>query len=234
MSIAALREINEAIDTRRVEYMPVDFTQIGLTPGIFAPYADLLAHVKWAVQEYPGDEVKLVAVTGDILEYAKQLGIAVITPEELQKLTKTLEEADAAKAAEIVRRAQELQRTEWTRFAFGGLLGLAAILVAVYFQAIVSTITIWGTIGFIAVAGPILYALRSRMRIVYGVAEVMVGYYTAANAVLTTSNDRSREVLAVLGGVYIVVRGLDNVGKTAEGTSLQPLWGRFSGERKAA
>jgi hypothetical protein len=234
MSMVVLREINEAIDARRVEYMPVDFTDIGLTPGIVAPYADLLAHVKWAIRTYPGDEVRLVAVSGEILEFAKQLGIMVITPEELQKLIHGLEEDDAAKAAEIVRRAQELQRTEWTRVALGVLVGLTAYVVAANFQIIVTTITIWGSIGFIAIAGPCLYALRGRMRMVYGVAEVIVGHFTAANAVLTGSSDRGKEVLALLGGVYIVVRGLDNIGKAAEGTTLERLWGRFSGERRAA
>jgi hypothetical protein len=71
---------------------------------------------------------------------------------------------------------------------------------------------------------------------VYWVAEVTVGYITASGAFFgaNVNTDRGKQALALLGGVYIIVRGLDNVGKAVQGTAIEKLWNQYSGEKKTS
>jgi hypothetical protein len=82
----------------------------------------------------------------------------------------------------------------------------------------------------------LIYGLRGRQRLIYGVAEVGVGYIAIGSALLDaqTRSNRTKEALAVLGGLYIVVRGLDNVGKALEKTPYEGRWRALSGEKKPA
>jgi hypothetical protein len=102
-----------------------------------------------------------------------------------------------------------------------------------YLDRIVRTVTVWGTLIAVAVGGAGLYAIRGRRRIEYGVAEIGMGPFTAAKVLIVDKVDvnaaRWTDGLALLGAVYIVVRGLDNVGKALEGTEFEAAWRRFSG-----
>jgi hypothetical protein len=119
---ALLERLHEAINQRRIEYMPVDFTDIGKTPGIYAPYADVLAHAMFAKERNPEDEVRLViAGGGEIEEDAKRLGIQAITNPELKALVQAIKDNDAAK--ELADREQKARQSR--RELIDGLIGLA-------------------------------------------------------------------------------------------------------------
>jgi len=231
---ALLESLDQAINQRRIEYMSVDFTNSGRTPGIYAPYADLLAHVIFARETYPEDEVRLLISVGQIEQYAKQLGIQVITNQGLKTLVQELKEKDAAREIEEAQRQARQNRQELIKGLVGLALGFGAFIVVYNLELIISTITIWGIVALVVVAGPALYALRGRMRLAYAVAEVTVGYITASGAFFgkNVNTDRGKQVLALLGGVYIIVRGLDNVGKAVQGTAFEKRWNRYSGEKK--
>ena len=80
-----------------------------------------------------------------------------------------------------------------------------------------------------------LYALRGRFGITYGVAELTIGFLTAAKVFVPTFNFGTvgwRDLLSILAGLYVVVRGLDNVGKALEATPYDSAWRRFSGETR--
>jgi hypothetical protein len=64
----------------------------------------------------------------------------------------------------------------------------------------------------ILILAMLLYALRSRMRRVYGALEVTCGCVAslvAANRIYESMDDLSN-VLATLAGLYIIIRGFDN------------------------
>lgn len=79
-----------------------------------------------------------------------------------------------------------------------------------------------------------LYFVRSRYRLTYGVSEVIVGLWMITQNVgnvkdLTTVTS---SWLPLLGGVYVIVRGFDNIGKFAMSTDrLGGLWRWVFGER---
>jgi hypothetical protein len=103
-----------------------------------------------------------------------------------------------------------------------------------YRDILISTLPVWGTILAIVVVGVGFYVVRGRFRLFYGVNETFLGFFASVQAfvprfeyeILTTA-----EWLQVIAGLYIVVRGLDNIGKALEGTPWHAGWRWLSGER---
>jgi hypothetical protein len=61
-----------------------------------------------------------------------------------------------------------------------------------------------------------LFVLRNRRRDIYAVLEIFVGIFAAVYASnelvdATTPNSLTKAVVATVGGLYIIVRGLDNL-----------------------
>jgi hypothetical protein len=84
----------------------------------------------------------------------------------------------------------------------------------------------------VLLTGAVAYWIRGRYPMVYGATEVVVGVVGAVNA-LARSDITSIKVdvdptviIQFLGGVYIIVRGLDNFGKGVRATSLEAPWKR--------
>jgi len=63
---------------------------------------------------------------------------------------------------------------------------------------------------------------------------LLLGFYAAFQVFVPGSFDyptlSAAEWLQVLAGLYIIVRGLDNIGKGVERTSLKPAWRWVFGE----
>ena len=74
---------------------------------------------------------------------------------------------------------------------------------------------------------------RSRYRLYYGIVEFFAGFFTALNVFRPTNFDYSKlEIFAlfqILGGLYIMVRGLDNVAQGVRGTDTEPTWKKIFG-----
>jgi hypothetical protein len=113
------------------------------------------------------------------------------------------------------------------------ILAIAGNIVWVYRDLILELITVYGVLGVVAITGILLYYLRARYRLIYGVAETIVGYLTVAKIVFPEVDIHEIDTaqgLGILGGLYIIVRGLDNVGKGLEKTPYKDRWRRYSGE----
>jgi hypothetical protein len=79
---------------------------------------------------------------------------------------------------------------------------------------------------------------RQRWRLSYGLFEVMIGVYTPIRAIggaeFKYLNLTPLDYLQIIGGIYVIVRGLDNVGVGLRGTPLEPFWSSvFSPKKKA-
>ena len=103
----------------------------------------------------------------------------------------------------------------------------------VYFNAayLLSTISVWGTVVILPLLGVLLFWYRQRYRLSYGVFEFLVGVMMAYFVFLPSFDLKTLGViqgLQILGGLYVMVRGLDNVGQgIEEGTRLETLWNRL-------
>lgn len=76
--------------------------------------------------------------------------------------------------------------------------------------------------------GVLIYLWRERSRLSYGIFEVMIGTAISYN-VFTTSNFLAESMINVANlqlaaGLYAIVRGMDNVGKSLNGTALERPW----------
>jgi len=113
-----------------------------------------------------------------------------------------------------------------------GVLGAVGAS-TVFFNAayLLSTISIWGTALMLPLLGKLLFWYRQRYRLSYGVFEFLVGVIMGYFVFLPTFDFKTLGViqgLQVLGALYVMVRGLDNIGKgIEEGTRLESFWNRI-------
>ncbi|MGF6440114.1 PIN domain-containing protein [Paraburkholderia youngii] len=114
---------------------------------------------------------------------------------------------------------------------FGGVL--VSIFLAMLFTQrarLFSTFPVWGTLTIFPITGIFFYWFRERYRLIYGAAETGVGLLTMYGATFVTFDFASisyEHPGQILGGLYIMVRGLDNLAKGLKGTRLEPIWNRF-------
>lgn len=103
------------------------------------------------------------------------------------------------------------------------------------FQHIVNTIQVWGTIVAIIVIGLALFVFREKLRLSYGIVELAVGVISILT-LFQSSHFNYAEIdfnmdfnIKLLGGLYIMVRGQDNILKALKGTKvgtyLNTKWG---------
>jgi len=64
-----------------------------------------------------------------------------------------------------------------------------------------------------------LYRLRGNNPTVYGIGEVLVSLVTILFSIASAANGLLATSLGLLGGIYVMVRGLDNIDK-----GLPPSW----------
>ncbi|MGK4001082.1 hypothetical protein WMF31_00550 [Sorangium sp. So ce1036] len=95
-----------------------------------------------------------------------------------------------------------------------------------------------GTPGLVVIAllsGFLFYFFRSRYRFLYGIAEVAVGVLLFCGSVPVVDG-RISDLLLMTAGLYVIVRGLDNLGKWVRDTSgvspaVYSAWVRIFGDR---
>lgn len=122
-----------------------------------------------------------------------------------------------------------LQQNSYVGISFVGALIAGGVAYAAYtYRALLlATLSMWGTVLLLFAAGVLLYAYRQRQRLSYGVFEFLFGLFAAVSVFLPNFSYTSLGVLntvQIAGGLYVMVRGLDNVGKGVEGTRFENGW----------
>ncbi len=181
-----------------------------------------------------GEEIVLASQDRHVTTSAAALNIRCIG---LSKLEKLMSE-DSVLDQDIDNRAKTLLTSQTRNLIIGIAVGFASSLIAnaiwTRSKEIISTISIWGTIIAIIFIGVLAYTLRGRFRFTYGVFEFVFGAILAIK-VFYPSFDYSQlapsSLLQLVAGVYVMVRGQDNIGKALRGSRFGPAWSRFSGER---
>lgn len=109
---------------------------------------------------------------------------------------------------------------------------LASVFASVIFanlQLIFSTINVWGTIILILLAGVGLFIYREKQKLSYGIFEVAVGIIAIISLFVPVDFNYKELTfdlnfnLKLIGGLYIMVRGQDNVLKSIKNKKLG-LW----------
>src|ERR1019366_6101534 len=106
--------------------------------------------------------------------------------------------------------------------------GVARLLHGIMFawQTVRTPFTLF---AFFLSLGILLYWIKSAHTKLYGVGELVfaaVAMWYALHALYETSQNGLANLLALIGGLYVMVRGLDNIGKGIEKdkTPLVDLW----------
>ncbi len=114
-----------------------------------------------------------------------------------------------------------------TSFVLGVVASAVANVVYSNIDLLISTITVWGTMVGLPILGLVLFWYRENFRLSYGAFEFCVGVIMSYYVFFPTfsySGLGVTEGIQILGGLYVMVRGLDNIGKGVIGTRLESLW----------
>lgn len=112
-------------------------------------------------------------------------------------------------------------------FFLGAIASLLGNLIYSNLNLLISTITVWGTMLGLPIMGIALFWYRENFRLSYGAFELCVGIIMSYYVFFPSFNYANlglTEGIQILGGLYVMVRGLDNVGKGIEGTRIESLW----------
>lgn len=97
---------------------------------------------------------------------------------------------------------------------------LLLILSAVYLPRFFSYLPSWLWIPLIILGSVVLFWLRGNYRLFYGVVEFVVGVIAVVYGFTTQRTELVSFFLAILSGLYVMVRGIDNVFKSISNTKL--------------
>lgn len=165
-----------------------------------------------------------------LAEAAASAGIDVVGLDRLRQELETPEEPSPEIAAKVKSYLQTQKKYIVINLLVGIGASIASSLLISNISLITSTLPVWGTIISLPVLGVALYWCRSRYRLAYGAAEFIVGLVTSLNIFFPSFDYAHLQpiaVLQILGGLYIMVRGLDNIAQGIRGTKIEPTWKRI-------
>ena len=155
-----------------------------------------------------------------------------MTPESIINLTVIFASIFAACGYIFV-----LAFAHWPSFKVGARIGIATFLIigipytffALTFSSGSKVPYGWLLLSSCAVTfSIILYGMRIHLLLLYGVIELTAGAAAIVGAYQNPDQPYLPRALAVAGGVYILVRGLDNIDKSLPPRLKEP-WDRFWG-----
>ena len=225
--------LKDALDSGQIELREVRFSNAPLPTRRGSHLTDVTV-VEVAQQCAREDKDTILASEdADVVRMANHLGIKTM---HLSQLRQYLSSAvsinkEIENQAAIFSRAQKHYMVVSLVISLGVVASL--VLVAYEFQSFVNTISIGGTVFLVIVAASLAYFSRSRYPICYGVVEILIGI-AATIRVFWPDFDYSHvsqaDILTIAGGIYIMVRGQDNLGRGLTRTRWGTIWKRYSGD----
>jgi rRNA-processing protein FCF1 len=202
-----------------------------LSPGEYAQSrssADLLLLKSLAAFDERHESAFVASNDGQLRHVARDVGLDVRGSQETLAF---LAEQNATTVPELRASADATKRRslQYTVRSFlAAVAGSALANLAIeQLDVIVRTINIWGTTIALPLLGVGFYLIRAKYRLTYGFIEFIVGLISALRVFLPDFRYAALDELSILqivGGLYIMVRGMDNIGKGLGGTRWQPLW----------
>lgn len=182
-------------------------------------------------------DVEIVTEDRKLLRYARETGVRAVTLWDFHRAVnelKTVDISDLGHTKDI--RTYQLRHLIFS-FAGGILVSLASWFGYQNAQLIMEFLPFWGGVILLLLLPPVFYWFRSRWRIGYALLEFFVGFlagYSTLGPFLDPLQlHRIYELanlLPLLGGIYIMVRGLDNFSKGIQGTVIEPKWNALFNE----
>lgn len=196
------------------------------------PDFDLLTHADACKDA--GKDIFIATRDAQLRDLAKEIGVKTLTLAQLlSRITPNAEVSnqDTLNLANELDKAQK--RVIWVAVAVGIVSAVLSTLLVLSFSAIVQYISVWGTIILGIAMGAMLYAWRGRSRLSYGVFEFVFAVLLLVSTFWPTFDYNKlllTDYLKMGAAVYIMVRGLDNIGIGLKNTRWSTWWKKFAGE----
>lgn len=171
-----------------------------------------------------GEEVQIATLDRDIIKAANLSNIRILERDNLDIITSSAaEQFYKAKKTDLQKEIVSFEKKERNRFLIGLILGFVitgfSVIVFENKDIIIKTVNVWGTIFVVLFFGILLFVIREKWRLSYGVFEFLVGALTIIILFLPVKFDYKTIKFTMdfnfklLGGLYIMVRGQDNIVK---------------------
>lgn len=207
------------------EYNINDFAVLNkysLSEGDYSLFAAALEY------QEDGDFVKIATLDQVVIKAASEIQLEILDSEERDAMLDYFDKDNLNST--IKYEIQNYEQKQYKNFAVKLIVGtlVAGVGQKIYdnLHIIISTINIWGTVILTIVIGLLLFIFREKQRLSYGVFELAVG--VIAIIVLFkplgfnyTNIEFNLDLnIKLLGGLYIMVRGLDNIVKAVKNTKI--------------
>jgi hypothetical protein len=165
--------------------------------------------------------------------FCQALGLACITAGDFKN--GSTESPDLAEALRIAQRKRIFFMVGMLLFGISlpFVFALALDLLRRYFPPVWLWLTthcfVWTTALFVILLGLLLYLFRSRGRFAFGIVECGFGIYMAYCG-SWLNKDGEIPWFTLLGGLFVIVRGMDNVGKSLKDPKWEYVWERVFGQ----
>jgi rRNA maturation endonuclease Nob1 len=179
-----------------------------------------------------GEDVYIATQDKDIWKVAENHKIGILTEvgknDLFSKFIEPKTESNTVQT-EIISYENKERLSFWTGIFIGVVATVIAAFIYKNIDKIVSTINIWGTITVILLAGITLFVFREKKRLSYGVFEFLIGVvaiialFSPNGFNLTTMEFNLDFNIKLVGGLYIMVRGQDNIVKSQKDKKIG-LW----------
>ena len=189
----------------------------------------LFKYVQQLVKQ--GKDAILVSNDRALLRYAFAHGISYITLEGLYNLyNKSVStKIEFLKNDDTILKYQ--RRKLITGFILGVIFTVVSYLIINNFSSIYSTASTWGTIVILIAVSFAFFLFKRNYQLQYGSVEYLFGFYITIRVFISKSfNYELLEMLdfiQIVGGIYVMVRGLSNFNEGIKGTLLQPIWSKI-------
>jgi rRNA maturation endonuclease Nob1 len=175
-------------------------------------------------------DVKIASLDKEIIRFANSNGIETLDDSEIELLIQNFADQKNKSTITLKKEILSYERSERKNFVVGILIGIAvttfAYIIFKNINKIIATINIWGTVILILISGIFLFVFRERHRLSYGVVEFLVGVIAIIilfqpNGFNISEIDFNFEfTIKILAGLYIMVRGQDNIIKAIKDTKI--------------
>lgn len=181
------------------------------------------------------DDVVIASMDREVQSMAQSVGIQIIDLKQLklQIADGHVENQDDFEKAKKYKKKQ--LQSLLVSFAVGIAGSLLANLTWQYFDLILGTIRVWGTVALIVLTSLFLYWFRGRHRLSYGVTEFVFGFIMTLRIFFPDFDYKRLQIMSflqIIAGIYVMVRGMDNFGKGIQDTRFEYFWNKFSNESK--
>lgn len=185
--------------------------------------------------ENGAENVRVITTDRRLVRRLAAKGVAAVSADRL-----LVELSTAAADAGIEQAARRIVSTQRRYLSLGVAIAVVAtgvaILVVRNHQLIFHTAPDWMVPIGLLLAGLLFFWWRERDHLSYGLFEVMVGLLISSQSIVTLPAPyelSTAKSIQLVGGLYVMVRGFDNVDRSIEDTRLGGWWIRLFRPRSA-